>query len=188
MKKLVIAILLVIVLGVGAYLAFGRPEARPNLDPTGSTFPSVTGTSLAGKEIELPASVAGKAAVFLVGYVQKAQFDGDRWLLGLLQAGLDVQIYELPTIEGLLPGMFAGSIDEGMRRGIQEEDWASVVTIYEDAEKIVAITGNEKPNNMRVFLLDDAGKIAWFHDRGFSAGKLIELQEKLKALGSAGDR
>ncbi|HEU4703670.1 MAG TPA: hypothetical protein VFS37_14400, partial [Conexibacter sp.] len=65
----------------------------------------------------------------------------------------------------------------GMRSGIPSEDWASVVTVYNsDAERLVQFTGNASPRNIRVLLLDAAGRVLWFHDRGFSAGKLIELQ------------
>jgi hypothetical protein len=58
-----------------------------------------------------------------------------------------------------------------------------VVCVYGgDAKKIVAITGNEQPRNGRIFLLDAEGKVVWFHDRGFSAGKLTELDAKAREL------
>jgi len=45
-----------------------------------------------------------------VGYVQDSQFDIDRWLLALWERDLDVAIYELPTIPGLVPRMSSGSL------------------------------------------------------------------------------
>ncbi|MEQ8765670.1 MAG: hypothetical protein RL885_17230 [Planctomycetota bacterium] len=153
-----------------------------NRDPTGERFPSVVGESLSGEEMKLPGDLAGKPALLLIGYVQDAQFDLDRWLLGLMQAGVDIPLYEVPTIDGLVPGMIAGSIDEGMRSGIPKEDWGSVVTVYGDADQIVAFTGDENPRNGRIVLLDADGKVAWFHDRGYSARLVLEIQEKLKAL------
>jgi hypothetical protein len=63
-----------------------------------------------------------------------------------------------------------------MRKGIPFEDWAVVVTLYgDDAEYVKEFTGNTGGNNIRVALLDQTGKVLWFHDRGYSAGKLLEL-------------
>lgn len=149
----------------------------PNRDPVGELFPSVVGESLEQQEVRLPEALAGKPAVVLVGYDQDAQFDADRWLYGLLQADLPVQILELPTLPGIFPSLFSGTIDSGMRSGIPSEDWALVVTLYDaDAERLTQFTGNASPRNIRVLLLDATGRVLWFHDRGFSAGKLIELQ------------
>jgi hypothetical protein len=89
-----------------------------NRDPTGQLFPSVVGESLSGEEVRLPEALAGKKAILLVGYVMETQFDLDRWLLGLAQGEVPAPILEVPTIEGLLPGLFAGAIDSGMRSGI----------------------------------------------------------------------
>ena len=111
-----------------------------------------------------------------------SQFDIDRWLLGLNQIGLDVPVYELPTIPGLFPGLFAGAIDEGMRSGIPQEDWAIVVTIYDDADAVAKFLGNETPLPARVVLLDKDGRVAFFHDRGYSVGTLQRLQAALDQL------
>ena len=170
------AALLLIALGLSAC-----SSPVPNRDPLGEPFPEVAGKTLAGEPLELPGALGGAPAVLLVGYVQDAQFDADRWLYGLLQAELPVAVYELPTIPGLFPRALSGRIDAGMRSGIPAEDWAAVVTVYgERAARIVALTGNESPRNVRVLLLDSNGRVLWFHDRGFSAGKLIELQQAVR--------
>jgi hypothetical protein len=165
---------------LAAMLASACRASVENRDPLGARFPAVTGESLAGAAVELP---PGRPAVLLVGYVQDAQFDADRWLYGLLQAELPVDVLEIPTIPGLFPSALAGTIDSGMRSGIPSEDWSSVVTLYgARAEEVVALTGNENPRNIRVLLLDRDGEVVWFHDRGFSAGKLLELERSAEAL------
>lgn len=158
-------------------------SAVPNRVPLGERFPAAEGRSLTDEKIALPEAFAGKPAILLLGYLQKAQFDADRWLYGLLQADLATPIVEVPTIPGLFPRLLSGTIDGGMRSGIPEEDWASVVTVYgNDASDIVEFTGNENGRNIRVLLLDGEGTVRWFHDRGFSAGKLIELEELVGSL------
>ncbi|MHC4548402.1 MAG: hypothetical protein ACYTEZ_06450 [Planctomycetota bacterium] len=148
-------------------------------DPTGEIFPSVVGATLAGETVRLPAALAGEPALLLVGYEQDAQFDIDRWLLGLSQAGVMVRTYEVPTIPGLAPRMFKGRIDNGMRAGIPHEDWGSVLTVYGDGARIARFTGNENKLTGRVLLLDKEGRVAFFHDRGYSVGTLQRLRAAL---------
>ena len=153
----------------------------PRRDPTGEPFPTVNGTSLAGDAVVLPTAFTGAPLLLLVGYEQEAQFDLDRWLLALDQVGWRVRTFEVPTLPGLFPRLLAGTIDGGMRRGIPAEDWASVVTVYGDASRIAEFTGNEDGLTGRVLLLDRAGKVVWFHDRGFSVAQLKAL------IATAGD-
>lgn len=90
---------------------------------------------------------------------------------------------EVPTIPGLFPRLISGTIDSGMRSGIPSEDWTSVVTLYgSTARTVVDLTGNEQPRNIRVLLLDEHGDVRWFHDRGFSASKLLELDGLARSM------
>jgi len=176
--------LLILAHGLALLLALlpGCSSPVTNLDPVGQVLPDVVGESLQGEQVRFPTDLEGPA-ILLVGYVQDAQFDLDRWILGLVQLGTPVAIYEVPTIDGLVPGMFAGSIDGGMRSGIPSEDWGAVVTLYdEDAARIVALTGNERPRNGRVLLLDGDGGIVWFQDRGYSAGLVSDLDAAARGL------
>jgi hypothetical protein len=154
-----------------------------NRDPLGEHFPEVAGETLDGETLALPLD---EPSVLLVGYVQDVQFDADRWLIGLLQATPPARILEVPTVAGLFPRLIANKIDAGMRSGIPSEDWEAVVTLYgPDAKRIVELTGSERPRNIRVLLLDADGRICWFHDRGFSAAKLLELGEAASRLAPA---
>lgn len=180
-RRLPVWILVPLLLTVAiASVACGTTYARR--DPTGEPFPTVNGTSLAGDAVQLPATGAGAPMLLLVGYEQEAQFDLDRWLLGLDAAGWRVRSFEVPTLPGLFPRLLAGTIDGGMRRGIPAEDWASIVTVYGDAATIAAFTGNDDGLTGRVLLLDATGKVVFFHDRGFSVGSLQRLQQALAAL------
>jgi hypothetical protein len=148
----------------------------------GKTFPTVRGETLEKQPRTLPTDVAGKPALLFVGYKQSTQFDIDRWMVGILQLKTPIAFYEVPTIAGMLPGMFANQIDNGMRGGIPKELWASVITVYRDADRIEAFTGTENPMPARVILLDATGKVLWFHDRGFSPVLLQELDAKIRGL------
>ena len=169
----------------GALLLFGCSSSVNirNSDILDRSFPQVRGQSLEGKATVLPDDFLGKNTVLLIGYEMKTQFDIDRWILGLLQADVPVQIVEVPTIAGMMPQMVQRFIDSGMRSGIPKKEWASVVTVYEDAEKIIYALGNSNPRSAYVVLLDGAGKIRWFSEQGYSAGQVLELKQLVSDLG-----
>lgn len=174
-KSLIVATFLLGTLGCAA-----KFENRPCV---GERFPEVSGAALDGSTWSLPQGLAGQPAILLVGYLQEAQFDADRWIFGLLQAQPPAKLLEVPTIPGLFPRLIGEAIDSGMRSGIPSEDWQTVVTLYgDDATKVAQFTGNAGGRNIRVLLLDAKGTVVWFHDRGFSAGKLLELDQAARAL------
>jgi hypothetical protein len=147
-----------------------------------SNFPTVHGENLNKEKITLPDAYRGKNTLLLIGYQQKTQFDIDRWILGVLQADIPVEIVEVPTIAGMMPQMVQGFINNGMRRGIPTADWASVVTVYEDAPKIIEALGNERPQSAYAVLLDRQGKIVWTSNIGYSASQVLELKKLVGTL------
>ena len=143
---------------------------------------TLVGNSLEGDAIRIPEDFAGSPVLLLIGYDQDTQFDLDRWIMGLTESKVDVTIREVPTIPGLVPGMFANKIDAGMRKGIPSDDWGAVVTVYGDGDQIAQFLGNEVSLPGRIVLLDAAGKVVFFHDDGFSVGTLTRLRQTLSGL------
>jgi hypothetical protein len=152
----------------------------PSQVTLGGTMVAATGESLEGKTVLIPQYFIGQETLLLFGYKQDSQFDIDRWLIGLDITQTNVAAYEIPTIQGMLPRMFSGFIDGGMRKGIPKELWKGVVTVYADGDKIQRFTGNLNPNNARVMLLDEQGSIVYFYDRGFSVEALNEVRKALE--------
>lgn len=162
-------------------LLTGCSSTIESRNPVGELFPTVTGASLEEQSITLPDDLAGQPAVLLIGYKQRTQFDIDRWLMGFIQAGIEQPILEIPTIPGLVPSLASDWIDDGMRSGIPKEDWSVVVTLYgSSAKPVVELTGNENGQNARVVVLDEAGRIVWFDDTGYSPRKALEIAALLK--------
>lgn len=150
---------------------------------TDATFPTVQGENLNREVVTLPGHYLGKPTLYLVGYVQRAQFDIDRWILGVLQAEVPVQIVEVPTIAGMMPEMVQSFINNGMRSGIPSSDWGSVVTVYGDADKIIAAIGNDRPQSAYAVLVDKDGRIVWASNIGYSAAQILDLKQAVKRLG-----
>ena len=151
-------------------------SAYQNKAITGKYFPNVEGESLEENWVSIPKDFAGEMTLLLVGYKQNSQFDIDRWLIGLDMTETKVDVYEIPTIQGMLPRMFKPLIDNGMRKGIPKELWKGVITVYEDGDKVQKFTGNVNANNTRVILLDKDGLILYFNDKGFSVDGLNALR------------
>jgi len=163
-----------------SFLLIGCATTYTNKNPIGEMFPSVSGETLEKTEVEIPKYFKGEQTLLLIGYKQDSQFDIDRWLIGLDITKTKVKVYELPTIQGMLPRMFSTFIDEGMRKGIPKELWGGVITIYSDGSEVQEFTGNENPNNARVIILNEEGKIEYFYDRGFSVSALNELKQLIE--------
>lgn len=177
MKHIFLLIVLASLLSAGCVTKVATPA-----NVVAKHFPTVVGNSLSGQRVELPSHYKGKMTMLLVGYQQKAQFDIDRWILGLLQAEIPVTIVEVPTIAGMMPQMVQSFIDNGMRSGIPKEDWGDVVTVYEDAPAIIQALGNERPQSAHAVLLDKDGMIIWSSNRGYSAGQVLELKQLIDKL------
>ena len=54
-----------------------------------------------------------------------------------------------------------------------------MITVYKDGEKVQRYTGNVKPKNARVLLLNVLGGVIYFYDRGFSVDALNALRKTL---------
>ncbi len=156
-------------------LLTGCSQTFVNQNPVGKPFPNVEAESLEQTFHTLPEYFDGRQVVLLIGYKQNSQFDIDRWLIGLDMKQVQADVYELPTIQGWVPSLIKGTINEGMRKGIPEDIWRIVLTIYEDGTKVQQFTGNENPNNARVMVLDEGGNVRYFYDRGFSISALNAL-------------
>jgi len=146
-----------------------------NRTPTEEFFPSVSAKDLNDRDITVPDDLKGDLRLLLIGYVQDAQFDIDRWLIGLDMTNTNIAAYELPTISGMFPRMFKDAINNGMRAGIPKQLWGGVITIYDGAEKVKQLTGTQNPNNARVIILNQLGNIIYFYDEGFSVKALNEV-------------
>jgi hypothetical protein len=157
-------------------------KVAPSGDLKNLQFPQVRGENLKEESVVIPDQYRGKPTLLLVGYTQKAQFDIDRWILGALQADIPAEIVEVPTIAGMVPQMVQGFINNGMRSGIPTSDWASVVTVYEDAPTIIATLGNERPQSAYAVLLDREGRIVWTSNIGYSASQILDLKKQAEGL------
>ena len=82
------------------FLLLSCSTTYTNIDPSGKKFPTISGSSLNGKEYTIPADFSGEKILLLVGYKRKTQFDIDRWTIGLDQTKTRLKTIELPATQG----------------------------------------------------------------------------------------
>lgn len=152
----------------------------PNNNILGQQMINVRGENLNDNPINLPKDLLENQLLMLIGYKQESQFDIDRWLIGLDMTHTKISVVEIPAIQGFFPRLIKNTINDGMRKGIPEELWKIVITVYEDGEKLLKFTGNDNPNNARVILINNQNKVSFFYDRGFSVNALNQLKAMIK--------
>jgi len=99
----------------------------------------------------------------------------------ILKKGYQLNLFEVPTIQGWIPRMIQSKINNGMRSGIPKDLWRVVLTVYKDADQIVNFLGNANPKNARAIVLSEQGKVLYQYDAGFSVGALNSLSKFFKA-------
>lgn len=150
-----------------------------NRRPLGESFPPIDGQTLGGDPVRIPHDFAAGALV-VIGYVKESAGDVTRWLSALEGAGFSVPARTYPEVRGWLPRIFRSKHAEALGRGVPDEDPSSVITVYAEAEAFGGFTGTVRPDRARLLLLDERGRVTWFHDSGFCE----EALESLTAVSS----
>ena len=166
-------------LSISLYFLVGCATPVANKNTVGQKFPIVKANYLSGESVTLPNVGAiereVERVIILVGYVQKSQFDVDRWTIGLTETNVTLPIVEIAVINQWLPEVFAKKLDQSMRDGIPKNLWKSVITVYDEAQKVRDFLGTTNPLNARAVVIDSDGTVLFQHDTGFSAEALKKM-------------
>jgi hypothetical protein len=145
-------------------------------------FPAVTGRSLTGREMHLPADFAGDLNVAVVAFKRHQQDDVDTWtpqLRALAAAHSGLRVYELPTLSSGYRIM-RGFIDGGMRRGIPDTTVrAATVTLYIDKRPFKAALRIPGEDSIQVFLVARDGRIRWRAAGRYTDDSFAQLEAAL---------
>jgi len=150
--------------------------------PVGKRLPSVKGEALSRKPVRFPEDTAGAPAILLVAYRRGTQADIDRWMAFLKERAPQTVRYEVPAIANILWRPMSGWIDSGMRGGVPQESWDSVVTLYDDASKLRDFLGDYGGYTTHAALLDREGRVVWFNAGGFADQAGASMINALQAV------
>ncbi len=144
-------------------------------------FPSVTGSNLQRKKLDLPEGFEGKLNLVLIAFQQWQQSQVDTWIpiaRQLEEAHPALRYYELPTIQRL-NALARTFINEGMRAGIPDPVARErTITLYVDKDAFKQALQLPREDDIYVLLLDREGRVLW-------RAEGILTQEKGESLAAA---
>lgn len=147
----------------------------------GKTFPSLTGTTLENKQVNLPKDTRGKFTVVGVAYSQKADEALKGWFQPVYETFIqdseyDVNTYFIGMISGIKEAV-AGTIEKKMKKGIDPVlhkhtlIYSGAIGDYKDA------LGLKDKDTPYFFLLDKDGKIVYVTSGAYTDAKIEKAEE-----------
>lgn len=89
-----------LILIFSVFITAGCSKQYSNQQVLGMSFPPVSGQTLSQVVVNIPEDFNKDFTLLLMGYQHKSQFDIDRWLIGLDMTETQVDVYEIPAIQG----------------------------------------------------------------------------------------
>lgn len=152
---------------------------------TEARFPPITGETLTGRTMHLPADFEAPLNLVFVAFRREQQADVDTWVpVGdAIEADYpDVRYYELPVISRLYAPVRT-FIDGGMRRGIPDRGTRErTVTVYTDKATVRRALDIDSENTVNAFLVDREGTIYWRSEGPKTDDDATHLREVLDSL------
>jgi hypothetical protein len=157
------------------------------VEETAMQFPSVTGSNLQRRKLDLPEGFEGELNLVLIAFQQWQQRQVDTWIpfaKQLEEAHSLLRYYELPTIQRL-NALARTFINEGMRAGIPDPVARErTITLYVDKNAFKQALQLPREDDIYVLLLDRRGRVLWRAEGSFTQ----EKGESLRAAVRGGHR
>jgi hypothetical protein len=153
------------------------------MEETAMQFPTVTGSNLHRKRIDLPHDFEGELNLVFIPFQQWQQTQVDTWIpfaRRLEETHSGLRYYELPTIRRLnvLARTF---VNEGMRAGIPDPVARErTITLYLDKDEFRQALQLPHEADIHVLLLDEDGKVLWRVEGAFTQDKGDSLVTKIE--------
>lgn len=147
-------------------------------------FPHLQEESLAGAQIILPDSAAGKVAVLVLGFTHGSSKPTGEWAK---RAHDDFGnrpgfvLYQLAVIEAA-PRFMRGMIISGMKKGTADAQLASVVPVVHQEDALKKLVNFNASDDAYIVVLDRSGNVVYqTHGESLDPG-YSQLRAKLAAL------
>lgn len=142
----------------------------------GTQLPALSGQTLTGQSLDLPAMAAGKAAVIIFSFNREAGKDAEQWnkqlTAGLPAVGPAYTVILLESVPRLFRGMAVSGIKSGMPPATQQR----TTILYKDEALWKQRLGVTDDTRAYVLVIRPDARIAWqsnaaYSDAGFAALK-----------------
>jgi hypothetical protein len=126
-------------------------------------LPRLQEENLAGQQVVLPDSVAGKVAVLVFGFSRASQYSTGAWMKHMREdfsKNSSIALYQLPVLEEA-PRMIRGMITSGMKKGVPEGERANFVPVMHNEAEQKTLLVYKEPDDAYLVVLDRAGEIVF---------------------------
>ena len=148
----------------------------------GQMFPQLSGQTLTGKSVELPAATTGKPAVVIVSFSKTAGKDARSWNERLSRDfPKDVPSYTIILLESvpkLFRGLAVSSIKGSMPVPIQDR----TIILYSDEKLWKQRVAFSEASRAYVILLGPDGRIRWSSKEAFTEPSYAQMKDQLDRL------
>jgi hypothetical protein len=158
--------------------------AQPDAGPlhAGEMFPNISGKTLTGKLLELPAAAIGRPAVMVFSFSRTAGKDARSWNEHIARGFSNtVPGYEVIVMESV-PKLFRGMAMSGIRGSMPLSMQDRTIVMYQD-EKLwklrLAASDNKRAS---IVLLGPDGHIRWSNSGAYTDSEYARLKHEIELL------
>jgi hypothetical protein len=148
----------------------------------GDALPQISGETLSGKQLTLPADAAGKPAIVSFSFSKAGGKDSGLWSDHVEKDFPDVgHPYTLMMIEAA-PKFVRGMIISGSKKGMSQQAQDRCIAMEKDEDVWKQRIGFMKDDWAYVLVLGPDGKIRWRSSGAFSESEYAELKKELSLM------
>jgi hypothetical protein len=121
-----------------------------------AVVPHTEAESLSGKPVVLPDALAGRAAIFVVGFTRRSQSQTAAWSAQLTKDYGDearLQRYSVAVLDDV-PAFVRGMVVGGIRRGVPKEQHDAFLLVFHDGKAWKELAGVTNSDDAYVVLVD----------------------------------
>jgi hypothetical protein len=157
-----------------------RPDAASL--HAGELFPKISGRTLTGKLLELPAVAGGKPAVVVFSFSRTAGKDAHLWNDHLSRGVSNaVPVYEVIVLESA-PKLFRGMAISGIRSGMPISMQDRTIVLYQDEKLWKLRLAASDTSRAYVVLLGQHGHIRWNNSGAYTDSESVRLKNEIEML------
>jgi len=172
---------LLIALSLGTGLAHAASAQSVPL-PVGAALPQLSGQTLSGKQLALPADAAGKPAIVVFSFSKAGGKDAGAWSERVRKDFPGVApSYTLMMIEAA-PRFVRGMIISGTKKDMPPAAQDRSIAMEKDEDLWKERLGFTDSDHAYLFLLGPDGKIRWKNSGPFTESEYAALKKELTQL------
>jgi hypothetical protein len=147
--------------------------------------PAISGQTLSGHPVTLPAATAGHPAILFVGFSHSSQKAVEGWsrqvAAQLKTTHPEVERFDIAVIQDA-PRLVRGMITHGMKGSVPASEHDHFLTVTQGEDELKKAVDFSASDDAYVILLDPTGKITWHTHGDVSDAALKQLAEQVSAV------